>query len=159
MSDFENLENSIKNHIENVDYLKSIIKKIQNSESLIEEEKQFLFNLKQIDSSFSKILSNHLKIPNDESGLESEIKHQESQRDIQRKELEKIRKDTKSVQIETDELHQMSQRILSLQSRLENITNERALIEVEIKSQISTLSNQREKQQEIIKQLLSYYQN
>ena len=159
MSDFENLETSIKNHIENVDYLKSIIKKIQNSESLIEEEKQFLFNLKQIDSSFSKILSNHLKIPNDESGLESEIKHQESQRDIQRKELEKIRKDTKSVQIETDELHQMSQRILSLQSRLENITNERALIEVEIKSQISTLSDQREKQQEIIKQLLSYYQN
>lgn len=159
MSDFENLEDSIKNHIENVDYLKSIIKKIQNSESLIEEEKKFLFNLKQIDSTFSKILSNHLKIPNDVSTLESEIKHQESQRDIQRKELEKIRKDTKSVQIETDELHQMSQRILSLQSRLENITNERALIEVEIKSQISTLSNQREKQQEIIKQLLSYYQN
>lgn len=159
MSDFENLENSIKNHIENVDYLKSIIKKIQNSESLIEEEKQFLFNLKQIDSSFSKILSNHLKMPNDVSALESEIKHQESQRDIQRKELEKIRKDTKSVQIETDELNQMSQRILSLQSRLENITNERALIEVEIKSQISTLSDQREKQQEIIKQLLSYYQN
>jgi len=159
MSDFENLEDSIKNHIENVDYLKSIIKKIQNSESLIEEEKKFLFNLKQIDSSFSKILSNHLKMPNDVSTLESEIKHQESQRDIQRKELEKIRKDTKSVQIETDELHQMSQRILSLQSRLENITNERALIEVEIKSQISTLSNQREKQQEIIKQLLSYYQN
>ena len=159
MSDFENLENSIKNHIENVDYLKSIIKKIQNSESLIEEEKKFLFNLKQIDSTFSKILSNHLKIPNDVSTLESEIKHQESQRDIQRKELEKIRKDTKSVQIETDELNQMSQRILSLQSRLENITNERALIEVEIKSQISTLSNQREKQQEIIKQLLSYYQN
>ena len=159
MSDFENLEDSIKNHIENVDYLKSIIKKIQNSESLIEEEKKFLFNLKQIDSSFSKILSNHLKMPNDVSTLESEIKHQESQRDIQRKELEKIRKDTKSVQIETDELNQMSQRILSLQSRLENITNERALIEVEIKSQISTLSNQREKQQEIIKQLLSYYQN
>ena len=159
MSDFENLENSIKNHIENVDYLKSIIKKIQNSESLIEEEKKFLFNLKQIDSSFSKILSNHLKMPNDVSTLESEIKHQESQRDIQRKELEKIRKDTKSVQIETDELNQMSQRILSLQSRLENITNERALIEVEIKSQISTLSDQREKQQEIIKQLLSYYQN
>ena len=159
MSDFENLEDSIKNHIENVDYLKSIIKKIQNSESLIEEEKKFLFNLKQIDSSFSKILSNHLKMPNDVSALESEIKHQESQRDIQRKELEKIRKDTKSVQIETDELNQMSQRILSLQSRLENITNERALIEVEIKSQISTLSNQREKQQEIIKQLLSYYQN
>ena len=159
MSDFENIEDSIKNHIENVDYLKSIIKKIQNSESLIEEEKKFLFNLKQIDSTFSKILSNHLKIPNDVSTLESEIKHQESQRDIQRKELEKIRKDTKSVQIETDELHQMSQRILSLQSRLENITNERALIEVEIKSQISTLSNQREKQQEIIKQLLSYYQN
>ena len=159
MSDFENLEDSIKNHIENVDYLKSIIKKIQNSESLIEEEKKFLFNLKQIDSTFSKILSNHLKIPNDVSTLESEIKHQESQRDIQRKELEKIRKDTKSVQIETDELNQMSQRILSLQSRLENITNERALIEVEIKSQISTLSNQREKQQEIIKQLLSYYQN
>lgn len=159
MSDFENLETSIKNHIENVDYLKSIIKKIQNSESLIEEEKQFLFNLKQIDSSFSKILSNPLKMPNDVSELESEIKHQESQRDIQRKELEKIRKDTKSVQIETDELNQMSQRILSLQSRLENITNERALIEVEIKSQISTLSDQREKQQEIIKQLLSYYQN
>ena len=159
MSDFENLENSIKNHIENVDYLKSIIKKIQNSESLIEEEKKFLFNLKQIDSSFSKILSNHLKMPNDVSTLESEIKHQESQRDIQRKELEKIRKDTKSVQIETDELNQMSQRILSLQSRLENITNERALIEVEIKSQISTLSDQREKEQEIIKQLLSYYQN
>lgn len=159
MSDFENLEDSIKNHIENVDYLKSIIKKIQNSESLIEEEKKFLFNLKQIDSTFSKILSNHLKMPNDVSALESEIKHQESQRDIQRKELDKIRKDTKSVQIETDELHQMSQRILSLQSRLENITNERALIEVEIKSQISTLSNQREKQQEIIKQLLSYYQN
>lgn len=159
MSDFENIEDSIKNHIENVDYLKSIIKKIQNSESLIEEEKKFLFNLKQIDSTFSKILSNHLKIPNDVSTLESEIKHQESQRDIQRKELEKIRKDTKSVQIETDELNQMSQRILSLQSRLENITNERALIEVEIKSQISTLSNQREKQQEIIKQLLSYYQN
>lgn len=159
MSDFENIEDSIKNHIENVDYLKSIIKKIQNSESLIEEEKKFLFNLKQIDSTFSKILSNHLKIPNDVSALESEIKHQESQRDIQRKELEKIRKDTKSVQIETDELNQMSQRILSLQSRLENITNERALIEVEIKSQISTLSNQREKQQEIIKQLLSYYQN
>ena len=132
---FESINHSIKNNIElNADQL------------------QFL-------EKFHNLKFNAINTQFDEQELNSAIYEQKSLKEIQKNELDNIRKESKIAQSETQELQEMSQRIMSLQNKLQKITNERSLIEVEIKNQIIQLSDQREKQREIIKQLLSYYQN
>lgn len=132
---FESINHSIKNNIE-----------------LNAVQLQFL-------EKFHNLKFNAINTQFDEQELNSAIYEQKSLKEIQKNELDNIRKESKIAQNETQELQEMSQRIMSLQNKLQKITNERSLIEVEIKNQIIQLSDQREKQREIIKQLLSYYQN
>ena len=135
LSVFESINDSLKNNLELDDNQKTFLKQLQNLTSDIIHPKSAIIE------------------------LESAIIEQNSLKDIQKNELDNIRKETKNAQNETEELDNISQRILSLQNRLEKITNERSLIEVEIKNQIIELADQRDKQREIVKQLLSYYQN
>ena len=135
LSVFESINYSLKNNLELDDNQKNFLEQLQN------------------------LTSDTIHPKSDIVELESAIIEQNSLKDIQKNELDNIRKETKNAQNETDELDNISQRILSLQNRLEKITNERSLIEVEIKNQIIELADQRDKQREIVKQLLSYYQN
>ena len=154
---YVNFKKLLAFHQKNSDTFDTIENLIKNNLELGPNEKQFLKNFEQLYQSI--IQNNSLNSNVSENQLSSEITEQQSLKEIQKSELEKIRKETKTAEIETDDLEKMSGRILSLQNRLEKITNERSIIEIEIKNQISQLSEQREKQREIIKQLLSYYQN
>ena len=154
---YVNFKKLLAFHQKNSDTFDTIENLIKNNLELGPNEKQFLKNFEQLYQSI--IQNDPLNSNVSENQLSSEITEQQSLKEIQKSELEKIRKETKTAEIETDDLEKMSGRILSLQNRLEKITNERSIIEIEIKNQISQLSEQREKQREIIKQLLSYYQN
>ncbi|MEK9770481.1 MAG: hypothetical protein VW683_16330 [Betaproteobacteria bacterium] len=154
---YDNFKKLLAFHQKNLDTFDTIENLIKNNIELGPNEKQFLKNFEQLYQSI--IQNDSLNSNVSENQLSSEITEQQSLKEIQKSELEKIRKETKTAEIETADLEKMSGRILSLQNRLEKITNERSIIEIEIKNQISQLSEQREKQREIIKQLLSYYQN
>ena len=137
---------------EHLTVFESINHSIKNNTELNSEQLQFI-------EKFHNLKFNAINTQFDEQELNSAIYEQKSLKEIQKNELDNIRKESKIAQNETQELQEMSQRIMSLQNKLQKITNERSLIEVEIKNQIIQLSDQREKQREIIKQLLSYYQN
>ena len=137
---------------EHLAVFESINHSIKNNTELNSEQLQFL-------EKFHNLKFNAINTQFDEQELNSAISEQKSLKEIQKNELDNIRKESKIAENETRELQEMSERIMSLQNKLQKITNERSLIEVEIKNQIIQLSDQREKQREIIKQLLSYYQN
>ena len=151
MSD-SNFQKYVQFLTKNLSVFESINYSLKNNLELDDNQKIFLEQLQNLTS-------NTIHPKSDILELESAIIEQNSLKDIQKNELDNIRKETKNAQNETDELDNISQRILSLQNRLEKITNERSLIEVEIKNQIIELADQRDKQREIVKQLLSYYQN
>jgi hypothetical protein len=151
MSD-SNFQKYVQFLTKNLSVFESINYSLKNNLELDDNQKTFLKQLQNLTSSTISPKSDILE-------LESAIIEQNSLKDIQKNELDNIRKETKNAQNETEELDNVSQRILSLQNRLEKITNERSLIEVEIKNQIIELADQRDKQREIVKQLLSYYQN
>ena len=151
MSD-SNFQKYVKFLTKNLSVFESINYSLKNNLELDDNQKIFLQQLQNLTSDTIYPKSDTLE-------LESTIIEQNSLKDIQKNELDNIRKETKNAQNETEELDHVSQRILSLQNRLEKITNERSLIEVEIKNQIIELADQRDKQREIVKQLLSYYQN
>lgn len=148
----ETFETYVKFLGEHLAVFESINHSIKNNTELNSEQLQFL-------EKFHNLKFNAINTQFDEQELNSAISEQKSLKEIQKNELDNIRKESKIAQNETQELQEMSQRIMSLQNKLQKITNERSLIEVEIKNQIIQLSDQREKQREIIKQLLSYYQN
>ena len=151
MSD-SNFQKYVQFLTKNLSVFESINYSLKNNLELDDNQKIFLEQLQNLTSDTIHPKSDILE-------LESAIIEQNSLKDIQKNELDNIRKETKNAQNETEELDSISQRILSLQNRLEKITNERSLIEVEIKNQIIELADQRDKQREIVKQLLSYYQN
>ena len=151
MSD-SNFQKYVQFLTKNLSVFESINHSLKNNLELDDNQKNFLEQLENLTS-------NTIHPKSDIVELESAIIEQNSLKDIQKSELDNIRKETKNAQNETEELDNISQRILSLQNRLEKITNERSLIEVEIKNQIIELADQRDKQREIVKQLLSYYQN
>jgi hypothetical protein len=148
----ETFETYVKFIGEHLTVFESINHSIKNNIELNADQLQFL-------EKFHNLKFNPINTQFDEQELNSAIYDQKSLKEIQKNELDNIRKESKIAQSETQELQEMSQRIMSLQNKLQKITNERSLIEVEIKNQIIQLSDQREKQREIIKQLLSYYQN
>ena len=151
MSD-SNFQKYLQFLTKNLSVFESINYSLKNNLDLDDNQKIFLEQLQNLTS-------NTIYPKSDIHELESAIIEQNSLKDIQKNELDNIRKETKNAQNETEELDNISQRILSLQTRLEKITNERSLIEVEIKNQIIELADHRDKQREIVKQLLSYYQN
>ena len=151
MSD-SNFQKYVQFLTKNLSVFESINYSLKNNLELDDNQKIFLEQLQNLTS-------NTIYPKSDILELESAIIEQNSLKDIQKNELDNLRKETKNAQNETEELDNISQRILSLQNRLEKITNERSLIEVEIKNQIIELADQRDKQREIVKQLLSYYQN
>jgi hypothetical protein len=143
---YDNFKKLLDFHQKNLDTFDTIENLIKNNIELGPNEKQFLKNFEQLYQSI--IQNDSLNSNVSENQLSSEITEQQSLKEIQKSELEKIRKETKTAEIETADLEKMSGRILSLQNRLEKITNERSIIEIEIKNQISQLSEQREKQRE-----------
>ena len=99
----------------------------------------------------------HLVI--EENGLLEKIQHGQKSRSSQEKELEELRLERLNIVNKNKDTQKIQEQILQYRNRLDQISSDRSMLELEIKSQMNLLEEERQKERDIISKIIKQHKN
>ena len=146
------LENNVISKKQHIQELKSNLQTLQ---------KEIIHTIKEIrDETDIKInelstTNNQLsQLTTEENELVEKIHHNQKLRVSQEKELEELRLERLNIVNKNKDTQKIQVQILQYRSRLDQITSDRAMLELEIKSQMNLLEEERQKERDIITKII-----
>ena len=95
----------------------------------------------------------------DENGLLEKIQHGQKSRSSQEKELEELRLERLNIVNKNKDTQKIQEQILQCRNRLDQIASDRSMLELEIKSQMNLLEEERQKERDIISRIIKQNEN
>ena len=143
-----------KQHIEELKSKQKILQKeIVHVRKKIDDET----NLQTNDMSLiNKQLS---ELTTEENELVDKIYYEQKMRATQEKELEELRLDRLRIINKNKDTQKIQDKILQHRNRLEQITYDRSMLELKIKSQMNLLEEEHKKERDIISKIIKQYKN
>jgi len=161
LSDLENKKQQLddnliskKQHIQELRSNLQILQKqiIQSIQEIRIETDQKINELSSTNSQISQLAE-------EENELVEKIHDAQKLRASQEKELESLRLERLNIVNKNKDTQKIQEHILQYRNRLDQITSDRAMLELEIKSQMNFLEEEHQKEREIISKIISQYKN
>ncbi len=95
----------------------------------------------------------------EENELVEKIYHEQKLRASQEKELEELRLERLNIVNKNKDTQKIQEQILQYRNRLDQITSDRSMLELEIKSQMNLLEEEHQKEREIISKMIKQHKN
>ena len=99
------------------------------------------------------------KLTTQENELVEKIHNDQKLRESQEKELEELRLERLNIVSKNKDTQKIHENILQYRSRLDQITSDRSILELEIKSQMNLLEEERQKERDIISKMIKQHKN
>ena len=99
------------------------------------------------------------KLTTQENELVEKIHNDQKLRESQEKELEELRLERLNIVNKNKDTQKIHENILQYRSRLDQITSDRSILELEIKSQMNLLEEERQKERDIISKMIKQHKN
>ena len=145
---------SKKQHIQE---LKSDLQKLQKETIHAMQEIRDKTDLKTSElSTTNEQISQLSKI---ENILLEKIQHEQKLRTSQEKELEELRLERLDIVNKNKDTQKIQEEILQYRNRLDQIASDRSMLELEIKSQMNLLEDERQKERDIISKIVKQNKN
>ena len=153
----QNLDNTItskKHHIKELKLKQQILQKeIIHVVKEIKDET----DLKTNEMLYANEQLSHLTT--EENELVEKIYHEQKLRASQEKELEELRLERLNIVNKNKDTQKIQEQILQYRNRLDQITSDRSMLELEIKSQMNLLEEEHQKEREIISKMIKQHRN
>ena len=94
-----------------------------------------------------------------ENILLEKIQHEQKLRTSQEKELEELRLERLDIVNKNKDTQKIQEEILQYRNRLDQIASDRSMLELEIKSQMNLLEDERQKERDIISKIVKQNKN
>ena len=153
----QHLDNTItskKNHIKELKLKQQILQKeIIHVVKEIKDETDLKTNeMLNVNEQLSHLTA-------EENELVEKIYHEQKLRASQEKELEELRLERLNIVNKNKDTQKIQEQILQYRNRLDQITSDRSMLELEIKSQMNLLEEEHQKEREIISKMIKQHRN
>ena len=129
-------------------------------------QKEIIHAVKEIkdetDLKINELVSvnEHLsKLTYEENELVEKIHHEQKLRVTQEKELEELRLERLNIVNKNKDTQKIHEQILQHRNRLDQITSDHSMLELEIKSQMNLLEEEHQKERDIISKMIKQHKN
>ena len=95
----------------------------------------------------------------EENSIVENIQEAQKLRLSQEKELEELRLERLNIVNKNKDTQKIQEHIIQYRNRLDQITSDRAMLELEIKSQMNLLEEERQKEHDIVSRIIKQYKN
>jgi|TARA_B110000263_G_C15289468_1_gene502513 chromosome segregation ATPase len=145
---------SKKNHIQELRSKQQIIQKeIIRVVKEIKEETEIKTNeMLSVNDQLSHLTT-------EENELVDKIYHEQKLRASQEKELEELRLERLNIVNKNKDTQKIQEQILQYRNRLDQITSDRSMLELEIRSQMNLLEEEHQKERDIISKMIKQHKN
>ena len=99
------------------------------------------------------------QLTTEENELVEKIDHEQKLRVSQEKELEELRLERLNIVNKNKDTQKIEEQVRQHRNRLDQITYDRSMLELEIKSQMNLLEEEHQKERDIISKIIRQYQN
>ena len=151
------LDNNIMSKKQNIQELKSNLQTLQ---------KEIIHTVQQIrnetDLKTKELLSSNdqlSQLTKEENEFVEKIHHNQKLRALQEKELEELRLERLNIVNINKDTQKIQEQILQCRNRLDQIASDRSMLELEIKSQMNLLEEERQKERDIISRIIKQNEN
>lgn len=153
----QHLDDNVISKKQNIQELRSNLQKlqkelIQSAQELRSETEQKTNELYTINDELSELIT-------EENQLVEKIQEAQKLRASQEKELEGLRLERLNIVNKNKDTQKIQEEILQHRTRLEQITSDRSMLELEIKSQMNLLEEERQKEIDIISKITKQIKN
>ena len=160
----DDLKKKKQNLDDNVTSKKQHIQELRLKQQLL--QKEIIRTIKEIKDE-TEIKTNEILSTNEqlsqlttqENELVERIYHEQKLRAAQEKELEELRLERLNIINKNKDTQKIQEQILQYRNRLEQITSDRSMLELEIKSQMNSLEEEHQKEQDILSKIIKHHQN
>jgi len=149
---------------DNVMVKKQHIKELKSKQQLL--QKEIIHTIQEIknetDLQTNEMSSTHeqlSQLTTEENELVEKIYHEQKMRASQEKELEELRLERLNIVNKNKDTQKIQEQILQHRNRLDQITSDRSMLELEIKSQMNLLEEERQKERDIISKMIKQHKN
>ena len=157
--------NEKKQHLDDtITSKKQHIKELKLKQQLL--QKEIIHVVKEIkaetDLKTNEMLSSNEQLSDlttEENELVEKIYHEQKLRASQEKELEELRLERLNIVNKNKDTQKIQEQILQYRNRLDQITSDRSMLELEIKSQMNLLEDEHQKEREIISKMIKQHRN
>ena len=157
--------NEKKQHLDNtITSKKHHIKELKLKQQIL--QKEIIRVVKEIKEE-TEIKTNEMLSVNDqlshltteENELVDKIYHEQKLRASQEKELEELRLERLNIVNKNKDTQKIQEQILQYRNRLDQITSDRSMLELEIRSQMNLLEEEHQKERDIISKMIKQHKN
>ena len=99
------------------------------------------------------------QLTTEENELVEKIDHEQKLRVSQEKELEELRLERLNIVNKNKDTQKIEEQVRQHRNRLDQITYDRSMLELEIKSQMNLLEEEHQKERDIVSKIIRQYQN
>jgi hypothetical protein len=157
--------NEKRQHLDNtITSKKNHIKELKLKQQIL--QKEIIHVVKEIkdetDLKTNEMLSSNEQLSDlttEENELVEKIYHEQKLRASQEKELEELRLERLNIVNKNKDTQKIQEQILQYRNRLDQITSDRSMLELEIKSQMNLLEDEHQKEREIISKMIKQHRN
>ena len=157
--------NEKRQHLDNtISSKKNHIKELKLKQQIL--QKEIIHVVKEIkdetDLKTNEMLSSNEQLSDlttEENELVEKIYHEQKLRASQEKELEELRLERLNIVNKNKDTQKIQEHIIKYRNRLDQITSDRAMLELEIKSQMNLLEEERQKEHDIVSRIIKQYKN
>ena len=153
----QNLDNTITSKKHNIKELKLKQQILQKEIIHVVKEIKDETDLKTNEMLYANEQLSHLTA--EENELVEKIYHEQKLRASQEKELEELRLERLNIVNKNKDTQKIQEQILQYRNRLDQITSDRSMLELEIKSQMNLLEEEHQKEREIISKMIKQHRN
>ena len=153
----QNLDNTITSKKHNIKELKLKQQILQKEIIHVVKEIKDETDLKTNEMLHANEQLSHLTA--EENELVEKIYHEQKLRASQEKELEELRLERLNIVNKNKDTQKIQEQILQYRNRLDQITSDRSMLELEIKSQMNLLEEEHQKEREIISKMIKQHRN
>ena len=151
------LDDTLISKTQHIQELRSDLQKLQ---------KEIINSIKEIKNETTEKMTelystneNISQLTTEENALVEKIQEAQKLRISQEKELEGLRLERLNIVNKNKDTQKIQEQILQYRNRLDQITSDRSMLELEIKSQMNLLEEEREKEREIISRIIQQNKN
>ena len=157
--------NEKRQHLDNtISSKKNHIKELKLKQQIL--QKEIIYVVKEIkdetDLKTNEMLNVNEQLSHltaEENELVEKIYREQKLRASQEKELEELRLERLNIINKNKDTQKIQEQILQYRNRLDQITSDRSMLELEIKSQMNLLEEEHQKEREIISKMIKQHRN
>jgi len=151
------LDDTLISKTQHIQELRSDLQKLQKEiiNSIKEIKNETMEKMTELYSTNENIS----QLTTEENALVEKIQEAQKLRISQEKELEGLRLERLNIVNKNKDTQKIQEQILEYRNRLDQITSDRSMLELEIKSQMNLLDDERQKEREIISRIIKQNKN